>query len=378
LMVRTVGSGTNGLGFYMYHGGTTPSVGNFFLAEGSGLNNKSYDYQAPVGEFGKVSSGFYSLKLINYFLKSYGDDLAPLYPVLPATNDSIKANNTNTLRYAIRSDGNKGYLFMHNYQDHLVTTDMQGLKINIATKSGDVTFPRNGTFTLKAGSSAIFPFNMNIDGVDINMATVQPFCRFTNNGKKYKVFVSIDGISPEMVFKGKVKVSGIKSSVQGGNTVVSLPVGKMSEIQVNGASFLVLPYCQALNAYLVGGNDKHLIISKALVLDNEQNISLVSSDGESVELSVYPAVNELSATDASVVKLKSTVKNVSQWQMNIPKVESSIQLVKADDRHFVLKAPNVDWTKVNDIFISFDYRGDRGICMMNGELQTDNLYTSKP
>ncbi|MBP6759047.1 MAG: beta-galactosidase, partial [Flavobacterium sp.] len=27
LMVRTVGSGTNGLGFYMYHGGTTPSIG---------------------------------------------------------------------------------------------------------------------------------------------------------------------------------------------------------------------------------------------------------------------------------------------------------------------------------------------------------------
>jgi hypothetical protein len=98
LMVRTVGSGTNGLGFYMYHGGTTPSIGNFFMAEGAGLANKSYDYQAPIGEFGRPSAGYYSLKLINYFLNSYAGILAPLYPVLPSTNDEIKP--TIPLRYA--------------------------------------------------------------------------------------------------------------------------------------------------------------------------------------------------------------------------------------------------------------------------------------
>ncbi len=380
MMVRTVGSGTNGLGFYMYHGGTTPSVGNYFLAEGSGLNNKSYDYQAPVGEFGKVSSGFYSLKLINYFLKSFGDDLAPLYPVLPSSNDSIKANNTRTLRYAVRSDGNKGYLFMHNYQDHLVTTDLKELKIDIATQSGVVTFPRVGTFTLKSGSSAIFPFNTTIDGIGIRTATVQPYCHFSNGGKKYNVFVAIDGIAPELVLKGKVKVngSGLKCSVVGENTVVSLPEGRISEAQINGVSFLVLPFNQALNAYLVGDTNKRLVISQAVVLDNGSAISLVSSGQESVDLGVYPAVSELSIADASAVKVKSLVKNISQWQLNVPRIEAGIELVKADDRHFVLKAAKVDWTKVNDIFITFDYRGDRGICMMNGELQTDNLYTSAP
>ena len=380
MMVRTVGSGTNGLGFYMYHGGTTPSVGNYFFAEGFGLNNKSYDYQAPIGEFGNVSSGFYSLKLINYFLNSFGSDLAPLYTVLPATNDSIKADNSTTLRYAVRTDGNKGYVFMHNYQDHLEMSDFMDLKINIVTKSSEITFPRTGTFTLKAGSSAIFPFNMNTDGVDIRMATVQPYCKFMNKGKRYNVFVSMDGIAPEMLLKGKVKVSGngIKSAVNGGNTVVTIPNEKICEMQVNGVSFLILPYSQALNAYLIGRDDKHLILSKAVVLENEQNISLVSSGQPYVEISVYPAVKELSTANANVTKVKPLVKNISQWQINIPKVEPDIQLIKTDDRHFVLKASNVDWTKVNDIFITFDYRGDRGICMMQGELQTDNLYTSAP
>jgi hypothetical protein len=30
------------------------------------------------------------------------------------------------------------------------------------------------------------------------------------------------------------------------------------------------------------------------------------------------------------------------------------------------------------VFVTFDYRGDRAGCMMNGELQTDHLYTSAP
>lgn len=380
MMVRTVGSGTNGLGFYMYHGGTTPSIGNYYFAEGFGLNNKSYDYQAPVGEFGNISSGYYSLKLINYFLKAFGNELAPLHPELPTTNSGIKADNATTLRYAVRTDGNKGFVFMHNYQDHLQMSDLKDLKINVTTKSGEVTFPRTGTFTLKAGSSAILPFNLNIDGVDVRMATVQPFCRFSSGGKRYNVFVSIDGIAPEMLLNGKVKVtgSGVKSSVLGGNTVVTLPDGKICEMQVNGVSILVLPYNQALNAYLVGKDDAHLVISKALVLDDDQKMSLVSSGEESIHMSVYPAVNGISAANASVTKSKSLMKNISQWQVSVPKVEADIQFHKTDDRHFVLKAPDMDWTKVNDIFVTFDYRGDRGICMMNGELQTDNFYTSKP
>lgn len=381
LMVRTVGSGTNGLGFYMYHGGTTPSIGNYFFTEGSGLHNKSYDYQAPIGEFGNVSSGFYPLKRINYFLKSYSHDLAPLYPILPTTNDSIKATNTKTLRYSVRSDGNKGYLFMHNFQDHLVMNDLQGLKIDIATKSGVISFPETGTFTLKAGSSAIFPFHVNYDGVEIRLATVQPFCSFTNKNKHYNVMTLVDGIAPEMVFKGKVKIngSGIKTSIRKGNTVVSFTTQKRSDFQVNGVSFLVLPENDTKNAYLIGNaNDEKLVISKALVLENGEQISFISKNQENIDFAIYPASANVSSMEGKITKAKSPLKNSSEWLVSVPKVETGIQLIQADASHFVLKSGSLDLSKVNDVFITFDYRGDRGICMMNGELQTDDLYTSKP
>ncbi|WP_140486991.1 beta-galactosidase [Flavobacterium sp. GSA192] len=379
MMVRTVGSGTNGLGFYMYHGGTTPSIGNYFFTEGAGLHNKSYDYQAPIGEFGNVSSGYYPLKLMNYFLKSYGNDLAPLYPILPSTNDSIKATDTSTLRYVVRGDGDKGYLFMHNFQDHLETKDLKDLKIDITTQSGAITFPQTGTFTLKSGSSAIFPFNVNYDGIAIRMAMVQPFCSFTNTNKKYNMMVSVDGIAPEIVLKGKVKVNGIKTLTRNGNTVIVCTAGKTNTFEINGVSFLVLPKSEAEKAYLIGeNNNQKLVVSEAVVLDNTGKITLVSNNQEQIDFYTFPASANVTSVDGKVTKGKSAIKNISAWQVSVPKVAAGIQLIQADNSHFVLKAGSLDLSKINDVFITFDYRGDRGICMMNGELQTDDLYTSKP
>lgn len=379
MMVRTVGSGTNGLGFYMYHGGTTPSVGNYFMSEGSGLNNKSYDYQSPIGEFGNLSSGYFSLKLINYFLKTYGDDLAPLYPVLPETNATIKAENTQTLRYSVRGDGTKSYLFMHNFQDHLKMNDLENLSVTVQTKTGAVKFPESGTFTLKAGSSAIFPFNVNYDGVPIKMATVQPLCRFENQTKKYNVLFVVDAIAPEIVFKGKQKVVGIQTETRNGNTVVKCNSQQINEFEVNGISFLVLPEKEAQKAYLVGefGNQK-LIISEAVVLDAKEKISLISTDNEQINFSVFPNDTKPTPAEGKLEKMKSISKKISNWRLTLPKVASDIKLIQTDNSHFVLKAGSLDLSKVNDLFVTFDYRGDRGICMMNGELQTDNLYTSKP
>lgn len=165
LMIRTIGSGSNGLGYYIYHGGTTPSDGFYMYSEGSGLNLKSYDYQAPIGEWGNVTKGYYGLKVVNTLLKHFGAMVAPLFPVIPETNAGIKPEDTTTLRYSVRTDGSKGFLFMHNFQDHIKTPDLKGLQIKVKTNDGLVSFPEVGTFTLKSGASAIFPFNIAFGGV---------------------------------------------------------------------------------------------------------------------------------------------------------------------------------------------------------------------
>jgi len=184
-----------------------------------------------------------------------------------------------------------------------------------------------------------------------------------------------------MELKGKVNVTGtgIKTSMRNGNTVVACVSGKIIDFQVNGVSFLVLPDNDAKNAYLIGkGSDEKLVISKALVLDNDEQISLVSNNHENIDFAIYPAIGSVMSDEGTVNKSKSVLKSISQWRVSVPKADTGIKLLQADDSHFILKAASLDLSKVNDLFITFDYRGDRGVCMMNGDLITDNFYTSKP
>lgn len=66
-----LGSGCSMLGYYMYRGGTTP-LGKHspYLNEGQ-IPKRSYDYQAPVGEFGMRRASYYRLRNLNDFAASF-------------------------------------------------------------------------------------------------------------------------------------------------------------------------------------------------------------------------------------------------------------------------------------------------------------------
>jgi beta-galactosidase len=69
LMVRSLGSGANGIGYYMYHGGSTPKQNNgvgFLSDELMGVPKISYDFQAPIGEFGLVRDSYQNLRILSW------------------------------------------------------------------------------------------------------------------------------------------------------------------------------------------------------------------------------------------------------------------------------------------------------------------------
>ncbi|MGE3539823.1 MAG: hypothetical protein AB7N91_20625 [Candidatus Tectimicrobiota bacterium] len=53
-------------------------------------------------------------------------------------------------------------------------------------------------------------------------------------------------------------------------------------------------------------------------------------------------------------------------------------MTRAIDRHVVVEARHLDLTTLNDVFLTFHYRGDRALAMLNGALVTDHLYASAP
>ncbi|WP_343029092.1 beta-galactosidase, partial [Bacteroides xylanisolvens] len=121
LMVRTLGSGANGIGYYMYHGGSTPKmIGGVasFNDEPMGMPKVSYDFQAPLGEFGLEHESYRTLRLLHSFLADFADRLAPMETVLPEGYEKITPDNRETLRYAARMKAGSGFVFMVNFQDH--------------------------------------------------------------------------------------------------------------------------------------------------------------------------------------------------------------------------------------------------------------------
>ena len=75
-----LGSGSNLLGYYMYHGGTNPD-GLTWLNEmqrtlATNYNDmpvKNYDFQAPLGEFGQKNPHYYMLRPLHLFMHDYAE-----------------------------------------------------------------------------------------------------------------------------------------------------------------------------------------------------------------------------------------------------------------------------------------------------------------
>ena len=111
-----------------------------------GLPKISYDFQAPIGEYGQVREGFYRLKLIHFFLQDFGNLLAPIGVALPANAASLKPEDINDLRYAARVKEGSGFLFLNNFQVDTTMPDKNNIKVKIKTSKGDVLIPESGKF----------------------------------------------------------------------------------------------------------------------------------------------------------------------------------------------------------------------------------------
>ena len=189
-----LGSGSNLLGYYMYHGGTNPD-GITYLNENqrtfatayNDLPVKTYDFQAPLGEFGQTYPQYFMLRKLHLFMQDYGEILAPMESEFHSQQDIRKGQDTE-LRWAVRSKDNSGFIFINNYERLQNLSD----KHNVRLSACGIDFPE---LTIPAGTMCIFP--VNIDG--IRFATVQVIAR--RNGKIF--LEQIPGIPTTISINGK-------------------------------------------------------------------------------------------------------------------------------------------------------------------------------
>lgn len=197
LAVVKLGSGSNLLGYYMYHGGTNPESGIYLneVQKSPATNHndmpvKTYDFQAPLGEFGQPYPHYYSLRKLHLFMDDYGKVLAPMEASFPMPQD-LKKGEDSGLRWSHRSEGDSGFVFVNNYERLQKLSAKKGVRFDVC----GVKFPSKG-MTVPSGTVCIFP--VNIDG--IRYATAQLIAH--RDGKIY--MEQIPGIPTEIAIDGKV------------------------------------------------------------------------------------------------------------------------------------------------------------------------------
>lgn len=343
LMVRTLGSGCNGIGYYMYHGGSTPhreGQNAFMSDESMGLPKISYDFQAPIGEFGLEGLMYRNLRLIHSFLNEFQDRLAPMETVLPTDWQKMTPDNRDDLRYAARMKDGKGFLFLVNSQDHdLGRHDQEG---TVSIELGNETI--NIPVKLPKDESAILPFNLDMDGHLLKYATAQPLMRIMDGKTPHYFFFAPDGVRPEFVFAG-------------GKTFRPVP-GLKSTFNMKGIKITTLTRRQALDAIKVNGR---LLITDATVLPTADGAELLSLGKNNVDYILYPSK-----------------QGFKTQRVSVNKVEPKYAWHQRGERRASLHVDSLPDDNVQEYFLRLDYVADVAMAFMDGQLCQDEFWHGVP
>ncbi|HYQ57955.1 MAG TPA: beta-galactosidase [Draconibacterium sp.] len=377
LMVRIIGSGSNGIGYYMYHGGSTPQFdGKFYNEQVNGLPRVNYDFQAPIGQYGQVRYHYKHLRMLHTFLATYGEMLAPMQTILPETNAGITPDDSETLRYAVRSDGESGFVFIINFQDHAEIKAIEDVNVQVETGNETISFPATGSFTVPKAASAILPFNLELGETMVKSATVQPLTVLHKNSTDYYIFSTVNRIEPEISFPTETKISELRNasvSREGELKTVKMRSSASFSFIANETNFLILPEEMAVNAVKI--ND-HLIVSDALILEGSDNLQLISKSAEN-QVYIFPKEEKmLNASAAAIKKEKSPYEDFDAYSVRFEQSTPEVKIEKVSDQKYTLQL-NADISNLNDVFVEADYIGDRAMAFIDGKLITDHFYQGR-
>lgn len=326
-----LGDGNNLVGYYMYHGGTNKigELSTFNETKATGYPNDypilSYDFQAPLSEYGEVREQYGLLNMLHMFVNDFGEEFAPMIAVDSA--NSVAADDTNSLRYGMRTNGKSGFVFVNHYQRLTELADIE----NAVISAENVEFP---PIDVKGEVSFFMPFNMKMGDSVLEYATAQPLCKCDDT----YFFAEIPNIKAEYKFS------------KGSANIVTVP-------------FENAKYMRKLNGtvYIGGGCN--------LYEENGQIHSV--EDGEYI-------CQKWNGSEFETLKIGQSAK---QSNVEIKGVENAPFEPKYKEELCIGGERELTWKKINVDggygFAEIDYVGDVAQIYADGELVADDYYYGK-
>ena len=315
-----IGSGANMPGYYMYHGGAD-SIGKLSTLQESQATNYpndlpiiNYDFQAPLGQFGQVRDSYHALRLLHTFLADFGSYLAPMQSVFPY-NMPVSLADTQTLRWAVRTDGHRGFIFINNYERGTEMPDHPNVRFTLKLPKETQTVPA-APVNIPGGSYMIWPFNLDLNGTLLKSTTAQLLCRLDGPIPSY-VFFTLPGIDPQF------DLNSGPAPTTGATFMVSAPDGRQARV-------IILTREQALHSWKANlwGADR-LLISPANLIFDDSTLRLTTDDPRNMYVSIFPPPSQVPTTQG--LQLTQTMDGVfTRYAAAIPpkRIDVTITQIK--------------------------------------------------
>ncbi|BBF42367.1 beta-galactosidase [Lachnospiraceae bacterium KM106-2] len=357
-------SGCNFLGYYVFQGGSNP-VGKHgtFLNEGQ-VPKISYDYQAPLGEFGQLRESYERLKCIHFFANTYSDRLCGLTTVLPDGASKIAPTDLNTLRFAVRTDGKQGFVFINNYQDHEKTPAKDRESIVLKLQDETILYPN---ISLAGDENCILPFHFDMDGIDLVQATAQLVTEMKIEGEQTYLFLRPEGMSAEFVFEEGVSVNKKVENhyiIDVNKQVDRFHVTKEDKV------ITILCISRELCNQLYLLEDQGFVFTKSALLVKEGKLSLETTNQKPM-IKTYPANLLEGSKGLRVEEVKDDVLGTYEVNNRIREIQPIVK--KVSDNRYTISFPPKFMNGMKDALLRINYQGDIGHAFINGEMINDNF-----
>lgn len=378
--IVALGSGCSFLGYYVFHGGSNPAGERVFYGEYD-VPRISYDFQAPIREFGQIVDSYRALRMVHLFLASWGDRLAAMQTVLPADAETLKPEDAVAVRYALRTDGRESFLFVNNYQDHVALPAQKELRFRIQRDQGETDFPLRHSISIAAGESAIFPIGVRLGKLTVAWSTAQLLTEITHEGVRHVFLFAPRGVVPAIAFAAADGLTECvaKDGMVEHNREVWIArgaVGRSFQVRckASGENFLihVLERGEALrlSRHRLWGMDR-LVFTEADAAERNEQL-LLWSQSEHAEALIFPPPPGVAGSDHAVLpgagRLRATAK---PWK-------SGVRFERIDARKMRIHVAAYALEGVDNVLLRIQYVGDVGHLFLRGALVADNFSNGAP
>ena len=372
MSMTKMGSGANLLGYYMYHGGTNPKGKLTTLQESratgypNDLPEYSYDFNAPLREFGQMEDGYREVRLLSAFIHDFGSDMCDM-PYVEQPGNPLKPDNLTDLRSAVRykkvrtkegKEYNTGYLFVNNYQRRYEMAQHSDVELKAYSEDGSILagFAKRD---IANGDFFFYPFNMPVGEKALLTIDATPVCRISDfDGEGHDAYVFYTDADREAVADINGDLDGNKIIVIKRDEVVH-----SSKVKIDGKEYLIVSSAEAVTE-----------------ANGEVSLKYCVADAKDSTLSfrTFPSLVKVPLgfeKKESSVDVFSTYESTGKHE-NPGKTTLVLTSEDENSKTYSIMAEGLS-KEACEVYMQLDYVGDKAKLIVDGEIATDSFYTGQ-